>query len=264
MIKENNISTQIHPTALVDSSAEIGKDVNIGPFAIIENNVKIDDGTSIHAHAVIKEFSQIGSNCRIFQNSVIGEIPQDLKFGGEKTYLIIGDNTIVREFCTLNRGTIESNKTEIGRNVLLMAYVHVAHDCYIGDNVILANGVQLGGHVHIGDHAIIGGTTPVHQFCKIGEHAMIGGGFRVVQDVPPYILVAGEPLKYNGLNTLGLRRRGFSANARKAIKTAYTLIYNSNINITSALEQIQKTIDLEIPEIQKIISFIENSERGLV
>lgn len=145
-----------------------------------------------------------------------------------------------------------------------MAYVHVAHDCTIGNDVILANGVQLGGHVHIGNHAIIGGTTPVHQFCHIGEHTMIGGGFRVVQDVPPYILAAGEPLKYNGLNSLGLRRRGFSPNIRKAIKDAYQAIYHSDMNISSAIEKIKITIDVNIPEIQKIISFIEKSERGLV
>ena len=145
-----------------------------------------------------------------------------------------------------------------------MAYVHVAHDCTIGNNVILANGVQLGGHVHIGNHAIIGGTTPVHQFCHIGDHSMIGGGFRVVQDVPPYILAAGEPLKYNGLNSLGLRRRGFEPKIRKAIKDAYHAIYHSDMNVSSAIKKIKNTIDVKIPEIQNIISFIEKSERGLV
>ena len=178
--------------------------------------------------------------------------------------MIIGDNTTVREFCTLNRGTSESKKTEIGNNVLLMAYVHVAHDCHIENNVILANSVQLGGHVHIGSHVIIGGTTPVHQFCKVGDHAMVGGGFRVVQDVPPYILAAGEPLKYNGLNSMGLKRRGFSPIVRKLIKEAYKSIYQSNINVSSALRKIQDSIDTTVPEIQKIISFIEQSERGLV
>ena len=145
-----------------------------------------------------------------------------------------------------------------------MAYVHIAHDCFIGDNVILANGVQLGGHVKIDDHAIIGGTTPIHQFCKVGEHTMVGGGFRVVQDVPPYILAAGEPLKFNGLNSLGLRRRGFAPNTRKAIKNAYQFIYNSDLNVSTAMEKIKSTLDLKIPEIQKIISFVEKSDRGLV
>tara|TARA_B100001029_G_C15053809_1_gene452796 strand:+ start:1089 stop:1865 length:777 start_codon:yes stop_codon:yes gene_type:complete len=258
------MSTKIHPTAIIESSAQIGNNVTIGPLAIIENNVIIGDDTTISSHATIKEFSKIGSNCKIFQSAVIGEIPQDLKFDGEKTNLIIGDNTTIREFCTLNRGTSESNKTQIGNNVLLMAYVHIAHDCLIGDNVILANGVQLGGHVKIENHAIIGGTTPIHQFCKIGEYAMVGGGFRVVQDVPPYILAAGEPLKFNGLNSLGLRRKGFSANKRKAIKEAYKYIYNSELNVNSAIQKIKSKLDFNIPEIQKIILFIEKSERGLV
>lgn len=195
---------------------------------------------------------------------MIGEIPQDLKFGGEKSELIIGNNTTVREFCTLNRGTFESKKTEIGSDVLLMAYVHIAHDCKVGNNVILANGVQLGGHVHIGNHAIIGGMTPIHQFCKVGEHVMVGGGFRVVKDIPPFILAAGEPLKYNGLNSIGLRRRGFSSKVRKLIKETYKTIYHSDLNISSAIKKIKETIDISVPEVQTIISFIEKSDRGLV
>jgi UDP-N-acetylglucosamine acyltransferase len=264
LIKEGRISPKIHPTAIIDSSAQIDDDVIISPFVIIENDVHIQSGTTISANAVIREYTTIGKNCKIFQHSVIGEIPQDLKFGGEKSELIIGNNTTVREFCTLNRGTFESKKTEIGSDVLLMAYVHIAHDCNVGNHVILANGVQLGGHVHIGDYAIIGGMTPIHQFCKVGEHAMVGGGFRVVQDVPPFILVAGEPLKYNGLNSLGLRRRGFSPKVRKLIKETYKEIYHSGINISSAIIKIKETIDISVPEVQAIISFIEKSDRGLV
>jgi UDP-N-acetylglucosamine acyltransferase len=177
---------------------------------------------------------------------------------------LIGDNTTIREFCTLNRGTSESNQTKIGNNVLLMAYVHVAHDCTIGNNVILANGVQLGGHVQVGDYVVIGGTTPVHQYCKIGEHAMVGGGFRVVKDVPPYILVGGEPLKYNGLNSLGLRRRGFKPEIRKILKETYKYIYNSNMNTNDAINKILLKNYCNKLEVQKIISFIKNSTRGLV
>jgi len=231
---------------------------------IIEDDVSIGNGTVISANAVIKKYTKIGNYCKIFQSAIIGEIPQDLKFKGEKTELLIGDNTTIREFCTLNRGTLESNQTKIGNNVLLMAYVHVAHDCIIGNNVILANGVQLGGHVQVGDYVVIGGTTPVHQYCKIGEHAMVGGGFRVVKDVPPYILVGGEPLKYNGLNSLGLRRRGFKPQIRKILKETYKYIYNSNININDAINKIlSKTYCNEL-EVQKIVSFIKNSSRGLV
>ncbi|MED5475293.1 MAG: acyl-ACP--UDP-N-acetylglucosamine O-acyltransferase [Candidatus Neomarinimicrobiota bacterium] len=242
----------------------MGNDVKIGPFVIIEDYVSIGNGTVISANAVIKKYTKIGNYCKIFQSAVIGEIPQDLKFKGEKTELLIGDNTTIREFCTLNRGTSESNQTKIGNNVLLMAYVHVAHDCTIGNNVILANGVQLGGHVQVSDYVVIGGTTPVHQYCKIGEHAMVGGGFRVVKDVPPYILVGGEPLKYNGLNSLGLRRRGFKPEIRKILKETYKYIYNSNMNTNDAINKILLKNYCNKLEVQKIISFIKNSTRGLV
>lgn len=226
--------------------------------------MEIGSDTSIGAYTIVHKYSRIGNNCRIFSHNSIGETPQDMKFAGEKSLLEIGDNTTVREFCTLNRGTKDSGKTTIGSNVLLMTYVHAAHDCSIGDNTILANGVQLGGHVIVGENVIIGGMTPVHQFCKIGDNVMIGGGFRVVQDVPPYTLAAGEPLKYSGLNSIGLRRRGFSPDIRKQIKQTYRIIYNSGLNKKQALLEIKKKMNTIPFEIQKIIHFLENSERGLV
>jgi len=238
--------------------------VTIGPFCIIEDDLEIGPDTSIGAYTVVHKYSRIGKNCRIFSHNSIGEIPQDMKFSGGKSLLEIGDNTTIREFCTLNRGTKDSGKTTIGSNVLLMAYVHAAHDCSIGDNTILANGVQLGGHVKIGEYVIIGGMTPVHQFCKIGDNAMIGGGFRVVQDVPPYTLAAGEPLKFSGLNSVGLRRRGFSPDIRKQIKLAYHFIYNSGLNKKQALLEIAAKMDTTVFEIQNIVNFLKNSERGLV
>ena len=253
----------IHKTAIISSQSNIGKNVIIGPYCIIDKDVEIGDNTKIDAHTIVRSNSNIGKNCHIFSNSVIGEIPQDKKFEGEKTDLIIGDNTIIREFCTLNRGTKDSGTTKIGKNCLLMAYVHVGHDCIVDDNVILANGVQLGGHVEIQKYAIVGGLTPVHQFCKIGEHSLVGGGLRVVQDIPPYIIANGQPLKFSGINSLGLRRRDFNINQRKNIKQAYKIIYNSNLNRTQALDKLIQDFSF-INEIKIIVKFIKNSDRGLI
>jgi UDP-N-acetylglucosamine acyltransferase len=237
--------------------------VYVGPFAIIEKDVTIGDNTWIDAHAHIKSFTTIGKDCKIFNGAVLGEIPQDLKFGGEKSELIIGDATTIREFCTLNRGTKERGASEIGNHCLLMAYVHIAHDCVIGNHSILANGVQLGGHVDIGKYVTIGGMTPVHQFCRIGDFSFIGGGFRIVQDVPPFILAMGDPLKFSGLNSVGLRRSNFAPEVRKQIKQAYHFIYQSEMNRSQAVSQIKNEFD-GIPEVNQIINFIENSNRGLV
>ena len=237
--------------------------MHIDPFAIVEENVKLGDNTVINAYAHIKPYTTIGENCKIFQGAIIGEIPQDLKFNGEQTELIIGDSTIIREYCTLNRGTADKGITTIGSNCLLMAYVHVAHDCIVNDHTILANGVQLGGHVEIGKHVTIGGMTPVHQFCHIGDHSFIGGGLRVVQDVPPYILAMGEPLKFSGLNSIGLKRKNFDAKTRTKIKEVYKYIYQSNMNRSQAISQIQKSLN-QIDEIKNILKFINNSSRGLI
>ena len=258
-----NISNTIHETSIINSSARIGNNVNIGPFSIIENDTIIGDGTSIGSNAVIKEYTTIGTNCKIFQGAILGEIPQDLKFNNEYSELVIGNNTIIREYTTLNRGTDASGKTIIGNNVLLMAYVHVGHDCVIGDQSIIANSVQIGGHVIIGSNATIGGSTPIHQFCKIGDYAFIGGGFRIVQDVPPYILAAGEPLKFNGINSIGLRRKKFTLESRKNIKKTYKYIYKSNLNITNAIEKINDELS-NTTEVKKIINFISDSDRGII
>ena len=252
----NNIS-------VISKKAKIGRNVSIGPYCIIEDNVVIGNNTQINSHTIIKKYTEIGKNCNIFSHCVIGEIPQDKKYSGEKSKLIIGDNNIIREFCTLNRGTEESGSTKIGNNCLLMAYVHVAHDCILKNDIILANGVQLGGHVTIDNYGIVGGMTPVHQFCKIGMHSFIGGGLRVVQDVPPYIIANGEPLKFSGINTLGLRRRKFSSDERDNIKKAYRLIYNSNYNISQAVEKIKNSFHMN-DSIKDILDFINSSTRGLI
>lgn len=255
--------TQIHPTALVDHKAQIGENVTIGAFSIIEGDVIIGENSKIASHVFIGEGARIGKNCNIHKGAVVATIPQDLKFAGEKTLFELGDNTTVREFCTLNRGTHESGKSSVGKNCLLMAYSHVAHDCKIGDNVIMANAVQLAGHVSIEDWAIIGGGSGVHQFCHVGQHCMIGGMLRVTKDVPPYILAASEPLKFAGLNSIGLRRRGFTPETLKILKNVYRLIYRSNLNVSQAVERIKQEIELT-EHVKNVLSFIKESERGLI
>ncbi len=253
----------INATAIIDPSAELGHGISVGPFTVIEKNTKIGNNVEIASHVVIKEGTTLGDNCRVFQGAILGEIPQDLKFGGERTTLEIGSNTTLREYCTLNRGTNARGRTTIGEDCLIMAYVHVGHDCDVGDKVILANGISLGGHVEIGYHVSIGGHTPVHQFCRIGEHAFVGGAYRVVQDIPPYILASGEPMEYAGINAIGLRRRGFDKDTRNQIKRAYARIYRSGLNVTQALKEIRTEMEMT-PELNKIITFIEKSDRGII
>jgi len=255
--------TQIHPTALVNPQAQIGSDVVIGPYAIVEGDVVIDDSTHIGPQVYIADGARIGKQCSIHKGAVVATLPQDLKFGGEKTLFEIGDRTVVREFCTLNRGTLAHGKSSIGSDCLLMAYAHVAHDCTIGDHVIMANGVQLGGHVTVEDWAIIGGMSPVHQFCTVGQHCMIGGGFRVIQDVPPYILASEEPLRFCGLNSVGLKRRGFSEETTLLLKRTYRLLYRSGLNVSQAMARIREQVPL-IPEVVNVLTFIERSQRGIL
>ena len=232
LIGEVDISSLISPTAIIHPSSQVGKNVSIGPYSIIEHDVKIGYNTCIDAHTHIKSYTTIGKDCKIFHGAVIGEIPQDMKFDNEKSLLIIGDATTIREFCTINRGTNETGETTIGNQCLLMAYVHVAHDCSIGDHSILSNAIQLGGHVVIGNHVTIGGMTPVHQFCKVGDYSFIGGGYRVVQDVPPYIRAMGEPLKYYGINSIGLSRNNFSQDIILKIMMIlqYLLLHEDNFH----------------------------------
>ncbi len=263
LIGEIKIKKLIHSSAIISKSAILGNNVTIAPYAIVEENVMIGDNTTIGANAHIKPYTTIGKECRIFNGAVLGEIPQDLKFENEQSELIIGDSTTIREYCTLNRGTSATGKTIIGSHCLLMAYVHIAHDCIVGDYSILANSVQVGGHVEIGHHVTIGGITPVHQFCKVGNYSFIGGGFRIVQDVPPYVLAMNEPLKYSGLNIIGLRRNKFSSKTRNNIKAAYQLIYNSSLNLSQTIKKINGDFE-NTPEIKEILDFIEKSNRGLI
>jgi|TARA_B110000116_G_scaffold152119_1_gene131537 UDP-N-acetylglucosamine acyltransferase len=241
----------------------VGDNVKIGPYSIIGSNVIIGDNTVIGNHVTICDNTLLGKDCNIFHSSVIGEIPQDLKFKGEKTDTVIGERTTIREFVTINRGTSALGKTEIGSDCLLMAYVHVAHDCIIGNNVIMSNMATLGGHVSIGDWVSLGGGVLVHQFCRIGAHAFIGGGFRVVQDVPPFILGAEEPLTFQGINRIGLKRKGYSAEDRKSIKNIYHIFFRSRLNRQDALSKIKSDFSPSHYRDQ-IIDFISYSDRGII
>ncbi len=223
----------------------------------------IEDNVTIGNFNTICEFTEIGSDCQIINNSSIGAIPQDKKFAGEKTKLIIGDRTIIREFVTLNRGTKETGETRIGKDVLIMTGVHVAHDCIIGDNAILVNLVALGGHVEIGDWAILGGASNAHQFCKIGKHAMVAANSKLVQDVPPFILAGKHPVKYSGINSLGLSRRGFDEVEKSKIKKAYRYLFRSDINQSDALNRIREEFKGN-SNIEDILNFYDSSKRGII
>jgi UDP-N-acetylglucosamine acyltransferase len=253
----------IQPLAYVNPQAKIADNVVIDPFATIHKNVVIEEGTWIGSNVTIFEGAHIGKNCRIFPGAVISAIPQDLKFEGEETTVVIGDNTTVRECVTINRGTKASFKTAIGKNCLIMAYVHIAHDCSIGDYSILANGVQLAGHVTIGEHAIIGGLSAVHQFVHIGPHVMVSGGSLVRKDVPPYTKAGREPLGYEGINSIGLRRRGFSTDKINEIQEIYRVLYLRGHNNSKALSIIEGEM-MPTPERDEIISFIRESDRGVM
>jgi len=249
--------------AFIHPQAKIAANVQIEPFAVIHDNVEIGEGCWIGSHAVINSGARIGKNVKIFPGAIISAIPQDLKFEGEDTITIIGDNSIVREYATVHRGTRDRYKTSIGSNCLIMEYVHVAHDCIIGDHVILSNTVQLAGHVTVDDWAIIGGVSAVHQFTRVGAHTMISGGSLVRKDVPPFIKVGREPLVYAGINSIGLRRRGFTNEKINEIQEIFRILYLSGTNTSAALDR----IELELPpskERDEVTNFVRNSERGIM
>ncbi len=251
------------PLAYVHPQAKIARNVVIEPFVTIHKNVEIGEGTWVGSNVTIMEGARIGKNCRIFPGAVISAIPQDLKFDGEETTVEIGDNTTIREFVTVNRGTKANNKTVVGKNCLLMAYVHIAHDCVIGNNCILANAANLAGHINIDDFAILGGLSAVHQFVNIGSHVMISGGSLVRKDVPPFTKAARNPLSFVGINSIGLRRRGFSSEKINEIQDIYRVIYLKNLNVSQAITY----IETELPassERDEILSFISQSSRGIM
>ncbi|HAK00214.1 MAG TPA: acyl-[acyl-carrier-protein]--UDP-N-acetylglucosamine O-acyltransferase [Bacteroidales bacterium] len=251
------------PLAYVHPQARIARNVVIEPFVTIHKNVEIDEGTWIGSNVTIMEGARIGKNVRIFPGAVISAIPQDLKFGGEETLAFIGDNTTIREFVTINRGTSKGYKTVVGSNCLLMAYVHVAHDCIIGNHCILANAVNLAGHITIDDFAIIGGLSAVHQFVNIGAHVMISGGSLVRKDVPPFTKAARDPISFVGINSVGLRRRGYTAEKINEIQEIYRVIFTKNMNVSQAVAFIETEM-YATPERDEILSFVAKSARGIM
>ncbi|MFV0522706.1 MAG: acyl-ACP--UDP-N-acetylglucosamine O-acyltransferase [Mangrovibacterium sp.] len=251
------------PLAYIHPEARIADNVVVDPFTTIDKDVEIGEGCHIGPNVTIMPGVRIGKNCRVYPGAVIGAAPQDLKYKGEYTTVEIGDNTTIRECVTINKGTSAKNKTVIGNSCLIMAYVHVAHDCTVGDNVILVNSTQLAGEVVVEDWAILGGTTAVHQFVRIGKHAMISGGSLVRKDVPPFTKVGREPLSFAGVNSIGLRRRNFSNEKIREIQDIYRYIYQKDLNTTQAIE----LIEAEVPtsaERDEVLTFVRNSERGIV
>ena len=251
------------PLAYVHPGAKIAKNVVIEPFTTIHNNVIIGEGTWIGSNVTIMEGARIGKNCNIFPGCVISAIPQDLKFQDEETIVKIGDNSTLREYVTINRGTVDRGKTVVGKNCLIMAYCHIAHDCIVGDNCIFSNNSTLAGHVTVGNHVILAGMTAVHQFCTIGQHAFITGGSLVRKDVPPFVKGAREPMSYVGINSIGLRRRGFNSEKIREIQNIYRTLFQKGFNNTQAVQLIEADMEATT-ERDEILQFIKNSKRGIM
>jgi UDP-N-acetylglucosamine acyltransferase len=256
-------SLGIHPTAIVDPKARLGEGVTVGPYSIIGEHVLIGDGTTIGSHCVITGHTVLGKRNRVFTGAVLGSEPQDVKYHGEETYLEIGDENVIREYVTINPGTGEGSKTVIGNDNWIMIQAHVGHNCVIQNHVKLANGVMLGGHAFIADNATVGGGTPVHQYVRVGRFAMIGGGFRVVQDVVPYMMAGDEPLRIYGLNQVGLERHNVSKESIECLKKAHKVIFRQNLTLKEALEVLSRDFP-PLEEIKHLIGFLSSSDRGIV
>lgn len=253
----------IHRTALIDPAAELGADVSVGPYSIVGPHVTVGARTAIAAHTVIERNTRIGEGVQIGYGTVIGNDPQDLKYRGEETWVEIGNATIIREYCTINRGSTATGRTTVGARCFLMTYVHIAHDCVVGNDVIMANGVQMAGHVTVDDRAIISGLVPIHQFVRIGTYSFVGGASRVNQDVPPYTKAAGNPVHLYGLNSVGLQRAGFSPEVKLALKRAYRLVFNSDLTVSQGIARARVELP-QVAEVETFLRFIEASQRGVM
>ncbi len=260
---ESRPELDVHRTAIVDADVVLGRGVTVGPYSVLGPGVRIGAGTRIGPHVLVERDTTVGEGCVLAKGAVLGTDPQDLKYQGETTSLVVGDRTVIREYATLNRGTAARGRTEVGSDCLLMAYVHVAHDCVVGDHAVLSNAVNMAGHVLIGDHAIVGGLTAIHQFVRIGDHAFVGGASRVPKDVPPYLKAAGNPMQLYGLNGVGLQRRGFSDEVRAQLKRAYRIFFHSQLNVSQAIERVRDELPAS-PELETFLSFVEESERGIL
>jgi UDP-N-acetylglucosamine acyltransferase len=252
----------IHPTALIDPTAELGLGVTIGPYAIIGPRVTVGDRCRIGPRATLQQNVRLASGVSIGDGSILGGAPQDQKYNGEETWVEVGENTIIREYSTINRATAATYKTTVGARCFIMTYVHLAHDCHVGDDVVIANATQCAGHVTIHDRAILSGLNAVHQFVTIGTYAFVGGGSRVNQDIPPYVKAVGNPMELYGLNSIGLQRAGFSGETLAALKRAYRLFFNSDLNLSQALERARTELPGS-PEVERFVAFVESSERGV-
>jgi UDP-N-acetylglucosamine acyltransferase len=255
--------SRIHPTAIISPDAEIEPDVEIGAFAIVGDGCNVGAGSVIAARATLERNVTLGRSVKVGMGTILGGAPQDLKYAGEETTVEIDEGTVIREYATINRATAHSFKTTVGKNCLIMSYVHIGHDCRVGNSVILSNVVQLAGHVTIEDKAILSGLSAVHQFARIGRHSFIGGMSRVAKDIPPFLKAVGSPVKLYGLNTIGLQRSGMDEATILELKRAYRLLFRSDLNITQAIERAQSELD-QLPEVQELIRFVEASERGVV
>jgi len=254
----------IHPTAIVHPTAEIAETAEIGPYCIIDENVVIGEGTKVGPHVVIRKNTVVGRHSQIFQFASIGEMPQDLKYSGEETKVIIGDDNVIREYVTIHRASVHGDgKTEVGDHNFLMAYCHVAHDCKIRHHVIMANGATLGGHIEIEEHAILGGLSAAHQFVRIGAHCIVSGLTGIPQDIPPYTMAAGERARLYGLNVTGLKRYHFSEETVRSLKKAYRLLFRSKLPLTQAVQSVLDDEIASVPEVARLVDFIEHSERGI-
>ncbi len=253
----------IHPTALISPDALIGERVEVGAFAIIGERCEVGDDCVIAPRGTLERDVKLGTGVKVGNSSVLGGAPQDLKYAGEQTTVEIGDNTVIREFVTINRGTVQSTKTSVGSKCLLMSYVHLAHDCHLGNGVILGNSVQLAGHVTIADRATLSGLSGVHQFVRIGRNAFIGGCSRVSKDIPPFLKAVGNPIRLYGLNGVGLQRNGFPDDVVRELKRAYRLFFRSDLNLSQAIDRAETELEL-YPEVRELIQFVEGSGRGVV
>jgi UDP-N-acetylglucosamine acyltransferase len=254
---------RIHSSAIISPEAQLGSDVEVGAFAIIGDNCVVGDGCVIAPRATLERNVTLAPNVKVGIGTILGGLPQDLKFAGEETTVEIGEGTVIREYTTINRGTAQSFKTTVGKNCLLMSYVHLGHDCHIGNNVILSNVVQLAGHVTIEDRAIVSGLSAVHQFVRIGRQSFIGGCSRVSKDIPPFLKAVGNPVKLYGLNTVGLQRAGMDEATIRELKRAYRLLFRSDLNVSQAMERVQNELE-PLPEVRELVRFVEASERGVV
>jgi UDP-N-acetylglucosamine acyltransferase len=256
------VITVVHPTAILDPAAELGQGVEIGPWVIVGPQVCIGDRCRIGPRARLQRNVRLAEDVSVGDGSILGGDPQDLKYKGEETWVEIGAGTIIREYSTINRGTTQSYRTTVGARCFIMSYVHLAHDCHLGDEVVIANGTQCAGHVTIQDRAVLSGLNAIHQFVTIGAYAFVGGGSRVNQDIPPYVKAVGNPMELYGLNSIGLQRAGFSGETVAALKRAYRLFFNSDLNLSQALERARTDLP-PFPEVERFLAFVESSERGV-